>query len=149
VNLELNFEVFELLLKLWPLWAFILAAVILAPFIRKFTLPPFKSRALLNKSERRLFPLIVAAAPEGLHVMCQVSYGEFLSCTNRRKFWSINAKRADFVICDPQFQVVTVVEYQGAGHNGRTRKSGANAQARDAQKRLALGVQSRHLVDRI
>jgi len=52
--------------------------------------------------------------------VCQVSYGEFLSCNNRQKFFSINAKRADFVVYDTRFRVLAVVEYQGDGHYGRT-----------------------------
>lgn len=117
---------------------FVVVIAALAIFAGKVSQPRFASRALLNRSERRLFWILVKLAPRGWHVMSQVSYGEFLSCKSSRKFFSINAKRADFVLCDASFAPVAVIEYQGGGHYGNSRRSRTDAQRRDRQKRRAL-----------
>lgn len=117
---------------------FVAVVAVLAIFAGKLNQPRFTSRVLLNRSERRLFWILVKLAPRGWHVLSQVSYGEFLSCKSSRKFFSINAKRADFVLCDASFAPVAVIEYQGGGHYGNSRKSRADAQRRDRQKRRAL-----------
>ena len=100
--------------------------------------PPFRAKALLNKSEQSLYRALIKRAPPDLRVLCQVSYGEILSCRNRKKFFSINSKRADFVICDKKWMPVGVVEYQGSGHFGSTSKSARNAALRDRVKRKAV-----------
>lgn len=123
------------------LWVVIIAALVLSFFSRvlaKLFLPDFTTKPLLNKSEIRLFKIMQQATPNGFHLFTQVSYGEFLRCTNNRKFWTVNAKRADFVICDSEFNVVAVVEYQGRGHHGSSSKSKKNAKHRDSIKRSAL-----------
>ena len=76
--------------------------------------------------------------PADHHLMTQVAFGEFLKGKNRKRFWTINAKRADFVICDANFNVVAALEYQGTGHFGSSARSRTNAQKRDNQKRIAL-----------
>lgn len=123
------------------LWVVILIALLLSffsKFIAKLFLPKFTTKPLLNKSEIRLFKVLQQVTPSGFHLYAQVSYGEFLRCANNKKFWTINAKRADFVICDIEFNVVAVIEYQGRGHQGSTSKSQKNAKHRDSVKRNAL-----------
>lgn len=51
---------------------------------------------------------------------------------------SMNAKRADLVVCDAATNPVLVIEYQGTGHYGPTPRSRRDAKRRDAQKRRAL-----------
>lgn len=109
--------------------------------------PKFKAKPLVNKSEIRLFWMITKQIPHGFRVMVQVSYGEILRCQSRRKFFTVNAKRADLVICDREFNVVAVVEYQGGGHYGSTAKSRTNAKDRDRQKRRALSEAGVPLVE--
>lgn len=119
--------------------AFVVACVAAAAIVLgRITQPVFSARPLLNKSEGRLFWILVQAVPRDWRVMTQVSYGEFLSCASGRKFFSINAKRADFVLCDREFDPVAVIEYQGRGHFGKSRRSRADANRRDRQKRRAL-----------
>jgi hypothetical protein len=119
---------------------FIVLAVVMGGFAflaEKFK-PKFKSRAVLNKAEANLFAKLSQHIHGPLHVFPQVSYGEFLSCKNKQKFWSINAKRADFIISDQEFNVVAVIEYQGTGHFGFSSKSKENTNRRDKVKRKAL-----------
>jgi len=123
------------------LWIVLLAALGLSFFLKVFAkllLPKFTTMPLLNKSEIRLFKILQQVTPYGFHLFAQVSYGEFLRCANNRKFWTFNAKRADFVICDAEFNVAAAVEYQGRGHHGSTSKSQKNAKHRDSVKRNAL-----------
>lgn len=73
-----------------------------------------------------------------------VSYGESLKCRkpgsncDHRKFWTVNAKRADFVLCNDAFYVVAVIEYQGGGHYGSSPKGLVSSIKRDNTKRKAL-----------
>ncbi|MCK5644323.1 MAG: DUF2726 domain-containing protein [Gammaproteobacteria bacterium] len=123
------------------LWVVIVVALMLSSFLKVFAkllLPKFTTKSLLNKSEIRLFKVLQQVTPSGFHLFAQVSYGEFLRCANNRKFWTINAKRADFVICDTEFNVIAAIEYQGRGHHGSNSKSHKNAKHRDSVKRNAL-----------
>lgn len=95
----------------------------------------FQTKALLNKSEMRLFHIIEAMLRgKPYRLLCQVSYGEFLRTSSKKAFWKVNAKRADFLIVDQDFKPVAVIEYQGAGHFGRTGQSARDARIRDLTK---------------
>ena len=96
----------------------------------------FTSRALLNKSETKLFEALDKAVIErnpGWQVMAQVSLGEFLSSPDKDAFLAINSKRVDFALMDENARVAHAIEYQGTGHH-----TGPSAAARDAVKREAL-----------
>ncbi len=99
--------------------------------------PPFERRALMNKTEERLFKMLRGELPSGWTVMCQVSYGSFLKNRDYRRYMSVNSKRADFVVLDPGLAVAAVVEYQGSGHYGNTRQSRIRAEESDKIKRRA------------
>lgn len=97
----------------------------------------FKARPLMNKPESTLYRQLVQAAPFDWVVMCQVSYGAFLSNKDRKRYWTINAKRADFIITDGRSDVLAVIEYQGSGHFGSSNQSRVRAEKSDATKRRA------------
>jgi hypothetical protein len=101
----------------------------------------YQRKALLNSSEKKLLGDLDKVARDlfghGARVVFQVSYGEFLKGEDRSAFASINQKRADFVIVNPNIDVLCVVEYQGAGHYGRGEAARANAIKRDQIKREA------------
>lgn len=98
----------------------------------------FQKKVLLNKSEMRLFHMIEAMLRgKPYRLLCQVSYGEFLRTRSKKAFWKVNAKRADFLIVDQDFNPVAVIEYQGAGHFGRTGQSADLARQRDNTKKRA------------
>ncbi|MEO7411283.1 MAG: DUF2726 domain-containing protein [Sphingomicrobium sp.] len=95
----------------------------------------FRPKTFLNRGESRVFaalePLIAELAP-GWRVMAQVSLGEVLDADCVEAFNTINAKRVDFLLIDPQMRPRHAIEYQGQGHH-----QGAAA-ARDAVKKEAL-----------
>ena len=96
----------------------------------------FTSRALLNKSEAKVFDALdkaVIARNSGWQVMAQVSLGEFLASPDKDAFFAVNSKRVDFALMDEKCQVVHALEYQGSGHH-----TGTSAAARDAVKKEAL-----------
>jgi len=100
----------------------------------------FTSTAILNKTERRLFDVLVRAVRDmrpDARVLAQVSYGEFLRSKNKKAFWSINARRADFLIVDAEFAPLAVVEYQGRGHFGSSRRAARAARQGDRIKARA------------
>lgn len=101
-----------LLDTIWLPALVIVAVTTVFLLLRKVLEPKFTRKVLLNKSEIRVFDMLQRAKPDGHHVSCQVSYGGFLKCDGNRKFRTINAKRADFVLCDEAFNVVAVIEYQ-------------------------------------
>lgn len=121
--------------------ALALLAGVIALLVRR-AVERYAARPLLNASEKRLFSVLLSAVKTlpgpPVRVMCQVSYGEFLSSRSTRAFFRINAKRADFLLVDHEFQPLLVVEYQGAGHYGQSRAARASARARDKVKRRAL-----------
>ena len=98
----------------------------------------YQAKPLLNLSERRLLGVLHRHAPSGLSVMCQVSYGELVTCRSRAKYFRVNAKRADFVLIDRDTNPVAVVEYQGGGHFGFNKMDKLKAKRGDRQKRHAL-----------
>lgn len=101
----------------------------------------YTRRPLLNKSEQILFGQIQRILrTQGNHFSLhpQVSYGEFLSSPSKAAFWKINARRADMIICDRDFMVVAVIEYQGSGHWGQTKRDKARARGSDGLKRRSL-----------
>lgn len=100
--------------------------------------PPFERRPLMNQTELQLFKILRGELPAGWSVMCQVSYGAFLRNKSTKRYMSVNSKRADFVVLDPDLNVAATIEYQGKGHFGNTRDSRARAEKSDAVKRQAL-----------
>jgi len=101
------------------------------------SLPPFQKRALLNKSEQRVYHALCDGMPDGWNVMCQVSYGSFLKNRSFKRYATINSKRADFIVVDPSLQVAAVIEYQGTGHYGNSAQSRERAIKSDKTKREA------------
>lgn len=95
----------------------------------------FKSRALLNNSEARVFReldrMVIARNPEW-QVMAQVCVGEFLSSDDREAFGCINSKRVDLLLMDGDCRARHALEYQGTGRHQ------SSAAARDAVKKEAL-----------
>ena len=112
--------------------------VIAAAFLARSLAPPFQERPLMNQTELRLFKMLRAELPNGWSIMTQVSYGAFLRNKSFKRYMRVNSKRADFVILDPDLKLAMVVEYQGKGHFGTTRKSRAQAEKSDGVKRQAL-----------
>jgi hypothetical protein len=102
----------------------------------------FTAKPLMNESEIRLLAALDDLVPtifgSRARVFTQVSYGEFLKCDTRGGFMKVNQKRADFVVADLIGTVLSVVEYQGSGHYGKTLASKEDAQKRDRVKRTAL-----------
>ena len=98
----------------------------------------FRAKALLNRSEARLYRMIIHRLPKGYRLMAQVSYGEMLAHANPRHYHEVAARRADMVITDKGFSVVAVIEYQGAGHSGFTAADAIRIRRGDRLKRAAL-----------
>ena len=100
----------------------------------------FETCPLLNSSEAKLLPVLESAVVKfgrGHRVMAQTSVGELLRPRSEKgrkdlteaAYAAINSKRFDFAIIDHTGRLVAAVEYQGAGHYGRS------AFIRDAVKR--------------
>lgn len=92
-------------------------------------------------AEKQLVRDLDVVIPEAFgakaRILMQVSYGEFLKGGDRATHARINQKRADFVVIDDDFEVLCVIEYQGAGHYGRGERARESAQYRDRVKRAA------------
>jgi Protein of unknown function (DUF2726) len=95
----------------------------------------FERRKLLNVSEHKVFKIVerdIWSARRGYRIFAQTSLGEILRSPDEEAFRSINSKRVDILIVDPDSWPVLAVEYQGSGHYQGT------AAARDAVKKEAL-----------
>lgn len=95
----------------------------------------FEKRALMSKSEARLFyeaENTIKTARLNWRVMAQVSLGEILSSADPRAYAAINSKRVDMLIITSRGVPIAAVEYQGEGHYQ------GSAAARDAVKKEAL-----------
>ena len=116
------------------------AAVLALGVGRRFS--AFEPRPLLNGSEKALFHLVRRSRREvradGVTVVPQVCYGEFLRCRDRGRFMRVQARRCDMAVIDRQFRVLAVIEYQGAGHYGRRWRDARRARKSDRLKRAAL-----------
>lgn len=137
-----------------PLVPWILALLVLwalSALVLRWRGPRFTARPLLNKAEQRVFAMLGRAVPrafgKGVRLFAQVSYGEFLGTDDRRAFWTINARRADFLITDAGFFPLCVIEYQGSGHYGYNRASARRAEHGDRMKRRALASAGVALVE--
>lgn len=116
----------------------VIGGIIVAIVVGLSWRPRFAARPVLNKSEIRLGHAIARMLPNGCHLLAQVSYGEMLTNRSRGRYMSVNAKRADLVICNRAFIPILVIEYQGAGHAGSSWRAKLNTAKRDRQKRQAL-----------
>jgi very-short-patch-repair endonuclease len=96
---------------------------------------PFYPRKPLSKPEQVLYFRLVESLPEHV-VLAQVQLSRFLGVKKGSNFqqWMnrINRMSADFVICNKDFSIVTVVELDDATHERTDRK------AADAKKDKAL-----------
>lgn len=111
----------------------------------------FVARPLLNTAEQRVHAMLGREVPrsfgKGARLFAQVSYGEFLTSRDRRAFWSINARRADFLVTDAAFVPLCVIEYQGSGHFGPNAEAAMRARHGDKVKRRALASAGVALVE--
>lgn len=134
------------------IFIFILAALSLAVFVYKsprsrlerdvqqVARAQFRARPLLNRSEAKLFRQVSIWLDEnaaGLNVAPQVTYGAFMSTEARDDWFRMASKRADFVIFDDNGNVRLIIEYDGPGHYGASRRSVDDAHGRDIQKNVA------------
>ena len=106
-----------------------------------------RPKALLNRPEGRLFRMIEHRLPKGYRLHAQVSYGEMFMREETAAYFAINAARADMVITDRAFNVIAVIEYQGAGHAGFSPRAALQSRRRDTRKRQTLNAAGITLVE--
>ena len=109
--------------------------------------PSFDVRPILNKTEARLYRMLCDELPDDWSVMAQVSYGVFLQNRSRKRYMTINAKRADLVVFNAALKIAAVVEYQGHGHYGSSSSSRDKAERSDRVKRQALSEAGLRLLE--
>ncbi|WP_155393105.1 DUF2726 domain-containing protein [Xanthomonas albilineans] len=81
---------------------------------------PFYSMRVLTNSEQILYWRLIEALPENI-VLAQVQLSRFLGVRkgNGRIQWlnRVNQKSADFIVCNKDFSVLTVIELDDASHD--------------------------------
>jgi hypothetical protein len=110
--------------------------------LRKVMEADFKSRPLLNQSERRLLAVVDKTLSEekpGWRAMGQVSLGEILASEDNDAFWAINSKRVDLLIVDHDCRPVHAVEFQGSGHHISSETAARDAIKKEALRRAGIG----------
>ncbi|WP_338447400.1 DUF2726 domain-containing protein [Pelagerythrobacter marensis] len=102
----------------------------------------FTSRALLNRSEAKVFEALdkaVIARNPGWQVMAQVSLGEFLASPDKDAYFAVNSKRVDFALMDENCRVVHALEYQGSGHHTSDCTAARDAVKKEALRKAGIG----------
>ncbi|MBN8294244.1 DUF2726 domain-containing protein [Rhodobacter sp. NTK016B] len=111
----------------------------------------FTVRALLNQTERRLHRDLADLVPvlfdPGARLLSQVSLSSFLYAREKRDWYTISAKYADFVVTSISFEPLCVIEYQGGGHFGTDQGAARDARRRDWEKRRALRLANVPLIE--
>ena len=82
----------------------------------------FYAKPLLNRTETRLFHRIAARLPGDLRLMAQVSLGEMVRTRDRKRFFTINARRAKIVIVDTELNVRAALTVSGAARGAGNRR---------------------------
>ena len=109
--------------------------------------PVLRPKALMNRPEAKLFRMLEHRLPAGYRLHAQVSYGAMFVLEDTAAWARINRRRADMVITDKAFEVLAVIEYQGAGHAGFTARSALRSRRADQIKRQALSDAGVRLVE--
>ncbi|MBA1148226.1 DUF2726 domain-containing protein [Ectothiorhodospiraceae bacterium WFHF3C12] len=105
--------------------------VALAQQLQKQSKAKLHAKPLLSRPEQVLFHRLREALPE-YEVLAQVSFSQFIRAKgdtrkeNWRRFAMARQKVADFVICNPDFSVLAVVELDDRSHRrGKDQKRDA------------------------
>ncbi len=83
---------------------------------------PIHKQKILTEHEKTMFGEIQKVLPPNYHIFVQVSFGALLKTQLTRTFWTFSQKRADYVICDPYFNVIAVIELDDNSHNGKEKE---------------------------
>lgn len=78
---------------------------------------PIEAQKLLTEHEKTMFYEIKKALPFDLHIFVQVSFGGLLKTKLNKTRWTFIGKRADFVICDKNFNVLAIIELDDKSHD--------------------------------
>jgi very-short-patch-repair endonuclease len=117
--------------SLWILVAFVVVAVLIIGILKaKLAGGPqeeARKRDPLSANEQAMFNRLKGALPQ-YTVLAQVSFGALLTARLTATRNTFDRKIADFVVCDPAFQVLAVIELDDASH----KKKGERDARRDA-----------------
>ena len=115
------------------------------------TAEPYRAYPVLNASERRLWAEMERILHDHFHNRCrilaQVALPEFVHAAAKGDFYAISGQRVDFLVVDAGFRPVCAIEYQGAGHYGRSPQARGRTRVRDFTKRKALRLAGVPLVE--
>lgn len=89
----------------------------------------FTKRTLATANEQGMFWRLVECFPMPEHVvLTQVSFGALLQAKEGASRYSFSQKRADFVLLNKSFKVITIIELDDNSHRGKEE----NDQKRDS-----------------
>ena len=80
-----------------------------------------KPRKLLIRSEYKFYFTLKEAFPEYV-ILVQVGFAAMLQAKHRATVNRFLAKRADYVICDQELNILLIVELDGTSHFGREKE---------------------------
>lgn len=85
----------------------------------------FTKRPLATANEQGMFWRLVECFPQPEYVvLTQVSFGALLNARGGASRYSFSQKRADFVLADKTFKVITVIELDDSSHRGKEERDG-------------------------
>ena len=122
----------ELLISLWPLWAFLTLLLAIIVLMRIWAgsgkLPYEKRPRLVTKAELRFYKSLQKAVQDDWEIFAMVRIADILVVkkdTPKRRTWlnKILAKHIDFVLCDPgSLEVQVAIELDDSSHQRKDRQ---------------------------
>jgi very-short-patch-repair endonuclease len=86
----------------------------------------------LTPSEQAMYRRLTAALPNHI-ILAEVAFSQFLRHNDYAKFGTMRQKVADFLVCNSEFKIVSIIELDDPSHD---RKHAADAE-RDANSASA------------
>ncbi len=108
--------------SLWVVLALVVVAVLVLGVLKaKLDGGPqeaVRKKDPLTANEQAMFNRLKGALPQ-YTVLAQVSFGALLAARSTATRNTFDRKIADFVVCDPAFQVLAVIELDDSSHKNR------------------------------
>ncbi len=127
-----NFDMIDLVIALWPLWAFLTLLLAIIFLTRMWAgsgkLPYEKRPRLVTKAELRFYKSLMKAVQDDWEIFAMVRIADILVVkkdTPKRRTWlnKILAKHIDFVLCDPgSLEVRVAIELDDSSHQRKDRQ---------------------------
>lgn len=126
--MPLTEQILSTLSETAPVFAVLILIAVLAECFKRFrrkakkngTIPDcFQKTKILTDNEKVFFGRLTEALGSDFYIFPQTAFSAFMTHTGRdgfRRRYLFNTKRADFIVCDSDFNLICVIELDDASH---------------------------------